>query len=69
MFGLRDALILGRIFLQKGEENFSQWDKSVCFQKLFLLFSWFKNIFLISRKIFLNKFKDFVAPKFRVTVK
>ena len=58
---MRYILISSQIFLQKGQENFSQWAYFSCFERNILIFSWFENIFLESRKFFSMSFEGFAV--------
>ena len=58
---LRYAFSLGQIFLYKKQETTLGETKSSCFEKNFLIFSWFKNIFLKSRKYFFLNFEAFAV--------
>ena len=52
-----------QIFLQKGQENCSQWVYFSCFEKNILIFSWFEKKFLKSRKHFSPCFEGFAVPQ------
>ena len=45
----------------EGTRTFCQPDKSYCFEKNFLIFSWFENMFLKSRKHFSIRFEGFAV--------